>query len=154
MAFNDGYAFCRRLLPAPNHIFIISAIILLSLAAPSIGSAQQGNPCVRFAPGSVVQDPPSFSSQNGTLTVDLAYNTATDANGLTLYCFTAPDGTESPTLYLNPGDTLIVNVKNNLPAPVAANSMKMSTGAADSVCGNPIMDASSVNIHYHGTNTP
>src|SRR5579862_3515683 len=151
MAFNDGYAFCRQLCSTRHRVLIISAIALLLLTAGGVASAQLGSPCVRFAPGSVVQDPPTLSSQNGTLTVDLAYNTATDANGLTLYCFTAPDGSESPTLYVNPGDTLIVNVKNNLPAPVGSNAMKMSTGAADTVCGNPMMDASSVNIHYHGT---
>jgi FtsP/CotA-like multicopper oxidase with cupredoxin domain len=116
--------------------------------------AQPANPCARFASGSLVQDPPALVSQNGTLTVNLTYNTGVDANGMTLYCFTTPEGDESPTLYVNPGDTLIVNVKNNLPAPVSANAMKMSTGPADTVCGDPTMDASSVNLHYHGTNTP
>lgn len=82
--------------------------------------------------------------------MNLAYNTTTDADGRTLYCFTTPDGTESPTLYVNPGDLLVVNVVNNLPAPAEASAMQMATNAK--TCGASMMDASSVNIHYHGTN--
>src|SRR5580658_6240268 len=93
---------------------IFSLCLLLGLAQTA---AAAPSPCVRYAPGSVVQDPQDLFSQNGTLTVNLFYNTGTDANGLTLYCFTTADGTESPTLHVNPGDTLIVNVTNNLPAP-------------------------------------
>jgi FtsP/CotA-like multicopper oxidase with cupredoxin domain len=116
-------------------------------------AAAPPNPCVRYAPGSVVQDPEDLFSQDGTLTANLFYNTGTDANGLTLYCFTTADGTESPTLHVNPGDTLIVNVTNNLPAPASSDAMKVSA-SADTVCGDTTMNASSVNIHYHGTNTP
>jgi FtsP/CotA-like multicopper oxidase with cupredoxin domain len=130
-----------------------ASMFLLLLAPTATCFAQPANPCVRFAPGSVAQDPPNLFSQNGTLTVNLAYNTGVDANGLALFCFTAPDGSESPTLHVNPGDTLVVNVTNNLPAPAAASDMKMSTSAA-TVCGDSTMDSSSVNIHYHGTNTP
>ena len=141
--------------PCPTHPtrVLTGAIILLALAAPTAGLAQPSNPCVRFAPGSVVQDPVNLTSQNGVLTVNLAYNTGVDANGLTLFCFTTPDGTESPTLHVSPGDTLVVNVTNNVPAPVLASDMKMSTSAG-TVCGDATMDSSSVNIHYHGTNTP
>jgi FtsP/CotA-like multicopper oxidase with cupredoxin domain len=99
-----------------------------------------------------VRNPPALYSANGSLAVNLAYNTAPDAAGRTLYCFTTPDGTESPTLYVRPGDTLTVNVTNNLPKAAAASAMQMSTNAA-LVCGASTMDASSVNIHYHGTNT-
>jgi FtsP/CotA-like multicopper oxidase with cupredoxin domain len=89
--------------------------------------------------------------QNGQLTINLAYNTTTDASGRTLYCFTTPDGTESPTLHVQPGDLLVVNVTNKLPKPAAAGAMQMTTNAT-LVCGAATMDASSMNIHYHGTN--
>ncbi len=115
-------------------------------------NASKSNPCPRFAEGSTVQNPPGLYSRNGVLTVDLAYNTTTDSKGRTLYCFTTPDGKESPTLYLYPGDKLVVNVKNNLPKPSPASAMLMTTNAQD-VCGPAtVMDASSVNLHYHGTN--
>jgi FtsP/CotA-like multicopper oxidase with cupredoxin domain len=121
------------------------------LAAAHTSAFGQGNPCPRFAAGSTVKNPPSLYSDHGVLTVNLSYNTTTDADGRTLYCFTTPNGTESPTLHVHPGDQLIVNVKNNLPKPSAASAMQMSTNAA-LVCGATMMDASSVNIHYHGTN--
>ncbi len=112
----------------------------------------QGGACPRFNAGATVVNPPALFSHDGKLTVDLSYNTAMDADGRTLYCFTTPDGTESPTLHIRPGDHLIIHVKNNLPAPVSASSMRMATNAA-TLCGAAAMDASSVNIHYHGTNT-
>jgi FtsP/CotA-like multicopper oxidase with cupredoxin domain len=88
------------------------------------------------------------------LWIDLTYNTGTDANGRKLFCFATADGKESPTLHVKPGDTLIVNVKNNLPAPASAASMAMAVSAHGAeVCGAAMMDASSMNIHYHGTNT-
>jgi len=58
---------------------------------------------------------------------------------------------ESPTLYIHPGDRLTLNVKNNLPTPAPADAMQMSTNAS-LVCGAATMDASSVNVHFHGTN--
>jgi FtsP/CotA-like multicopper oxidase with cupredoxin domain len=125
--------------------------ILALLIAPIAAAAQTG-PCPRFAAGSTVTNPPALFSSGGTLTVNLSYNTATDADGRTLYCFTTPDGTESPTLHVRPGDNLIINVKNNLPMPAPASVMQMATNAA-TICGAATMDASSVNIHYHGTNT-
>ena len=128
-------------------------ILTLALLLTPLGAAAQvSNPCPRFAAGSTVKNPPALFSQNGTLSVSLSYNSETDADGRTLYCFTTPAGTESPTLHVRPGDRLIVKVKNNLPAPTAASAMQMTTNAA-TTCGATTMDASSVNIHYHGTNT-
>ncbi|HEV2170961.1 MAG TPA: multicopper oxidase domain-containing protein, partial [Candidatus Binatus sp.] len=129
-----------------------SLLVILTLLIIPIAAAAQTNPCPRFAAGSTVTNPPALFSNNGTLTVNLSYNTATDADGRTLYCFTTPDGTESPTLHVHPGDNLIINVKNNLPMPTAASAMQMATNAS-TVCGATTMDSSSVNIHYHGTNT-
>jgi FtsP/CotA-like multicopper oxidase with cupredoxin domain len=103
----------------------------------------------RQAAPSLIHQP--FFSQNGALSVDLSYNTTKDADGRTLYCFTTPDGTESPTLHVRPGDHLIVHVTNNLPAASTAGAMQMATNAATQ-CGAATMDSSSVNIHYHGTN--
>jgi FtsP/CotA-like multicopper oxidase with cupredoxin domain len=131
----------------PVGYFVAFAFLLM----PATLAAQNG-PCPRCAAGSTVTNPPALYSQAGMLTVNLSYQTAQDAQGRTLYCFTTPNGTESPTLHVHPGDHLVVNVKNLLPAPVPATAMQMATNAA-TVCGAPTMDASSVNVHYHGTNT-
>jgi FtsP/CotA-like multicopper oxidase with cupredoxin domain len=134
---------------------LIGGVLLFALT-PICAVAQTNvsptNPCPRFAPGSTIPAPPDLFSSNGRLTVNFSYNTMPDPNGNTRYCFTTPNGTESPTLHVNPGDTLTVIVKNNLPAPTSAASMAPVTNAS-TVCGAATQNAASVNIHYHGTNT-
>jgi FtsP/CotA-like multicopper oxidase with cupredoxin domain len=102
--------------------------------------------CPRYAPGSVVAEPLDLYSSGGTLTVNLTYNTDTDSAGRTTYCFTMPNGTESPTLHVTPGDQVTVNLTNALPP--ASTEMTV-----DNPCGpSAAMNTSSVNIHYHGAN--
>ncbi|MGC2445520.1 multicopper oxidase family protein [Candidatus Binatus sp.] len=142
-------------------ISFLALIALIAVAAPSVFAAGESRlpaptdgagPCTRFTAGSVASNPTDLFSKKGVLTVSLSYNTETDANGRTLYCFTTPDGTESPTLHVHPGDHLVVNVTNNLPATVDASALRMTTSASD-VCGASSMGPDSVNIHFHGTNT-
>src|SRR5579864_7112967 len=97
--------------------------LCIPVLAGALSAFDQANPCPRFSAGSTVKNPPALYSQNGTLTVNLSYNTVTDSAGRPLYCFTTPNGTESPTLHVHPGDHLIVVVKNNLPAATAASTM-------------------------------
>jgi len=127
------------------------ALLLVAQAGAQTTNISR-SPCPRFAPGSVVPEAPDLFSANGTLTVNLAYRTVPGSNGSPLYCFTTTDGKESPTLHIFPGDTLIVNVTNTLPTPTTASSMAPVT-TATTVCGAAVQDASSVNVHYHGTNT-
>ena len=105
------------------------------------------NPCPRLAAGSIVQNPPSLFSQHGVLTANFSYQTTTDADGKTLFCFMTPDGLENPTLRVHPGDHLVINVTNNTPA------MPVEMHIDPPNCGDTAMTESSVNIHYHGTNT-
>ena len=149
-----------RLAVIRNGTAFLALIALLVLATPSTGGADESSlapgdaagPCTRYAAGSVATNPPDLFSKNGTLTVSLSYNTEVDADGRTLYCFTTPDGAESPTLHVHPGDHLVVNVTNDLPAPVISSALRMSTSASD-VCGASSMGPDSVNVHFHGTNT-
>ena len=128
----------------------VCAAVTLITAPGQISALAQNNPCARPLPGSVVSNPPDLFSHNGVLRVDFSYNTTTDSYGRTLYCFTTPDGEESPTLHIHPGDHLVITVKNNLPLPSDSNAMAM---APIDVCGNPFMTPTSVNLHFHGTNT-
>ena len=116
-----------------------------SLASAAV--APVANPCPRLAAGSIVQNPPALFSQHGTLTADFSYQTTTDADGRTLFCFMTPDGLENPTLHVHPGDQLIINATNN--APAAPVEMQIDPPN----CGAAVMTDLSVNIHYHGTNT-
>jgi FtsP/CotA-like multicopper oxidase with cupredoxin domain len=82
-----------------------------------------------------------------------------DSFGNRLFCFMNQDGTQSPTLHVNPGDMLIVNLKNNVPSsrPGGMSGMSgivVSGSSQPAVCGAITMSDASVNVHYHGTNTP
>ncbi len=69
----------------------------------------------------------------------------------TLFCFVTDDGKESPTLHVKPGDTINITLTNMLPAMPGAPSMRVSNDTT--VCGSPDMTVTSVNMHFHGTNT-
>jgi FtsP/CotA-like multicopper oxidase with cupredoxin domain len=105
------------------------------------------DPCPRFPAGSVVRNPPALFSHNGFLSVRFSYQTRMDADGRTLFSFMTPDGMENPTLYVHPGDHLIVTITNNTPATPIDAPLPPPT------CGGAVMTHSSVNIHFHGTNT-
>jgi FtsP/CotA-like multicopper oxidase with cupredoxin domain len=110
--------------------------------------APVAHPCPRPPAGSIVRNPPSLFSANGVLRVNFSYQTRTDFDGRTLFCFMTRDGLENPTLQVNPGDHLIVTVTNNVPA-----SSGMSMAMSGPQCGAAAMTTTSMNIHYHGTNT-
>ena len=121
-----------------------------TVSSPTVGGnpvAPVANPCQRFKAGSVVTEPPALHSQNGVLNVRLSYQQATDSAGRTLFCFMTPNGLEEPTLHVNPGDTLNITVTNNTPASPVEEPFNAPN------CGDHAMTGSSVNIHYHGTNT-
>jgi FtsP/CotA-like multicopper oxidase with cupredoxin domain len=105
------------------------------------------DPCPRFLAGSVVRNPPALFSRNGYLSVRLSYQTRMDSDGRTLFSFMTPDGLENPTLHVHPGDHLIVTITNNTPAT------PIDTPLPPPNCGGFVMTHSSVNIHFHGTNT-
>jgi FtsP/CotA-like multicopper oxidase with cupredoxin domain len=137
-------------------------ILILSTILTAGSIRAYGDVCPRFQPGSAITPPEDLYSQNGVLMVNLTYNTRIDNFGAVLYCFTNSDGAESPTLHVWPGDKLIVSLKNDLPPSPPMTVMKgmdMSVKPDFSVgngtpCGATFATASSVNLHYHGTNTP
>jgi len=132
----------------------IFLIVLVAIILPAASSAQQT--CPRSPVGSVVQDPPALYSHGGKLVADLTYQTELDEDGTARFCFKTSDGRQSPTLYLNPGDELVLRVKNLVPPDAPGlPQMKMAPDmdvSAASICGATVMTPSSVNIHYHGTN--
>jgi len=129
-------------------LLALSLLLLLPLSA----FAQSGPPCPRPAPGSVVPAPPDMFSQNGTLNVTFNYFTTMDSAGRTLFCFVTPNGFEGPTLHVKPGDTLNVTVTNLVPAPPPGSPTEVVSNPSNK-CGDLTMTITSVNVHYHGTNT-
>src|SRR5215813_4484671 len=109
--------------------------------------APVANPCPRPPAGTVVQNPPDIVSVGGVLNARFSYQHAFDAANRELFCFMTPDGMQNPTLHLNPGDHLMITVTNNLPPGTDPMVLNAPT------CGASFMNSTSVNIHYHGTNT-
>lgn len=108
--------------------------------------APVANACPRPAAGSVVEREPALYSEHGVLRVRFSYQSRQDETGRTLYCYMTPDGKQNPVLHVRPGDRLEITLTNNL--PVGTEPMAISGPH----CGAAVMDSSSVNIHFHGTN--
>lgn len=123
--------------------------LCLALLAPSQAFAD-GGVCPRPAVGSVVMPPPDLFSTGGVLNVSLNYYTSMDDVGRTLFCFVTPAGEESPTLHVNPGDTINIHVTNMIPGAPLGATERVSSGT--DVCGASTMTATSVNMHFHGLN--
>jgi len=132
---------------------IFSGLAILALT--QVGFTQ--DVCERFPQGSTVTEPENLYSKDGVLEVNFTYQTREDEFGKILYCFTNSDGAQSPTLHVHPGDTLIINLTNLVPEGTGMMphmpGMDMSR-AGEGGCGDLAMTDASVNIHYHGTNTP
>src|SRR5579862_3849889 len=109
--------------------------------------------------GTVVQDATILSSQNGTLNADLNLGYSVDPFGYTHYCYkySSPTGiVEAPTLELNPGDELLLNVKDTVPSNASDSMSGMDMSApAGGTCGDGgTATLQSTNVHFHGMNIP
>jgi FtsP/CotA-like multicopper oxidase with cupredoxin domain len=131
--------------------WIALLLLLLFVAAPPRAFADSADPCPRPREGSEAMQPPDFYSQNGVLKLHFDYYTTLDRLGRTLFCFVTPDKLESPTLHVNPGDTIDLTVTNHVP-PAGDRDAELVSGHSN-VCGDAVMTISSVNMHFHGTNT-
>jgi FtsP/CotA-like multicopper oxidase with cupredoxin domain len=108
--------------------------------------------------GTVVADAPSIVSQNGVLSAQFTMAQSVDGQGYTHYCYKYSEGSqvvESPTLRLNPGDTLALNILDqNNPPEIGGMKMDMSPANAP-VCGDTgTATVASTNVHFHGLNVP
>lgn len=118
------------------------------------------NACQRPAAGSVLPEPEDLRSRDGVLKVDLAIHNYTEANGSTRYCYVDEHGNESPNLRLNPGDFLILRLKNDLTDPGAlASAAKhlhahMNVKTNEGECTKGSMTSTSTNLHFHGLTVP
>src|SRR5260370_5473983 len=74
----------------------------------------------RPAGGGQIQNPVDLYSQNGVLSVDFKMQNEQDPDGTVHYCYDyiyQGQEIESPTLRINPGDLIILNLTNHLPPP-------------------------------------
>jgi FtsP/CotA-like multicopper oxidase with cupredoxin domain len=126
--------------------------LIVSIVFPALASAQTTGSCPRPTPGSVVTQPPDLYSKYGVLNLSFDYYTTVDTVGRTLFCFVTPAGQESPTLHVHPGDTLNLSVTNLNPVPPPGSPTEIVSNASDA-CGDATMTITSLNVHFHGTNT-
>ncbi len=116
----------------------------------------------RPAAGTVVKNPFSISSQNGALSAEFIMAHSVDQDGYTHYCYkykTSDHTVEAPTLRLNPGDTLNLEILDRIKDDdTEAKKMKMKMDMSSTpgkTCGDS-GDATidSTNVHFHGLNVP
>jgi FtsP/CotA-like multicopper oxidase with cupredoxin domain len=123
------------------------------------------NACQRPSIGSAVTEPEDLRSRNGVLKVDLTIQNHAEPDGPTRYCYIDGQGNQSPNLRLNPGDLLILRLKNDLadshPTAGAAkhlhahmNGEHMDAGKNEDACAGGSMTSTSTNIHFHGLTVP
>jgi FtsP/CotA-like multicopper oxidase with cupredoxin domain len=126
--------------------------------------------CGRPEAGAEVGEPEDLRSVDGVLKVDLAFRSYIGAKGEKRYCYVTVNGGVSPTLRAKPGDTVILNFKNEAAAGPEATGravrtgaaatvasqvgMNMSGGAAEDSCANGAMKPASTNLHFHGLTVP
>jgi FtsP/CotA-like multicopper oxidase with cupredoxin domain len=143
---------------------------LMSLTLGARAAPAEEDPCARPAPGSAVTEPKDLRSEHGVLKLDLQVRNHREADGSVRYCYRLADGTESPTLRLHAGDTLILHLKNQLEEldPSAqqpqghAESHEAHSHDAHSAhgakssdpCSSGAMTAVSTNLHFHGLSVP
>ncbi|WP_243405294.1 multicopper oxidase family protein [Solimicrobium silvestre] len=120
--------------------------------------------CPRPQAGSAVPEPEDLRSQNGVLKLDLSIHNYRQQDGSTRYCYLLPDGTQSPTLRLHPGDLLILRLKNDL-VPDKSATLDLQALGKQTVCSvkpkkqinactSGAMTTISTNLHFHGLTVP
>ncbi len=137
---------------------LIASLLQSGLAFGSGHPAAEG--CPRPSVGSMVGEPADLRSQDGVLKVDLTIRNEKQADGSIRYCYIDSDGNESPTLRLNPGDLVVLHLKNELtdlePATPTARKAHQHGGMARSTdpCESGLMSPISTNLHFHGLTIP
>ena len=147
---------------------MFKSILLFWMLAVALGTAlaQQQICPPRPLPGNLVVNPLDLYSQGGVLTVNLTLQNQLGSDGFMHYCYVylyQGQQVEAPTLRLNPGDQLVLNLTNNIQAPYdkfpRKSSMMMhvpqpATKQADPDCNGGMILPSTTNIHFHGMNIP
>jgi len=116
--------------------------------------------CPRPTEGSLVTEPEDLRSHDGVLKVELTARNSRQNDGSTRYCFMDENGAESPTLRVNPGDFVILTLKNELTAFHAAavkngqQHMHGDMGGNGDACTSGLMTPVSTNLHFHGLTIP
>jgi FtsP/CotA-like multicopper oxidase with cupredoxin domain len=157
-----------------------SCVLVRAQATPPLTPMTYGlERCPRQASASIVAEPPAYRSTNGILQLTLTAQSSSDSyrwsdsssppnwsspasiSGHARFCYVDEHGSPAPTLRVQPGDALVIRLKNELALP----SVRFSSGTiltagdnrasseADS-CRSGAMNPASTNLHFHGLSVP
>jgi len=117
--------------------------------------------CPRPSPGSTVIEPANLRSRDGALKLELTARNERRQDGSTRYCFVDTEGRESPTLRVNPGDLVILTLKNDFTdfgsdaATALHEHMHVDIDKSGTTCAaSDSMTRESTNLHFHGLTIP
>jgi FtsP/CotA-like multicopper oxidase with cupredoxin domain len=139
--------------------FLVLAWVSFAASPAALHAQGVSEPCPRPVPGSTVTDPEDLRSHNGLLKVELTVHDSRQGDGSTRYCYKDANDKQSPTLRVNPGDLLILTLKNDLTdfhAAGAANQQHVheDKGKTGNACTADLMTSVSTNLHFHGLTIP
>jgi FtsP/CotA-like multicopper oxidase with cupredoxin domain len=150
-----------------RRVFLLCcALAALLPALESAVYANESQACARPVVGSPVPEPQDVRSENGILDVALVFQSFKDAHGQMRYCYAYQNRVQAPTLRVQPGDTLILRLKNEATDPLAGtpqasaplgnreHAQKNHMAAMNDGCANGAMSAYSTNLHFHGLDVP
>jgi len=105
--------------------------------AATSNAASSGGECFRAAIGSEVPEPEDLRSVDGVLKVDLAFRSFVDSKGEVRFCYVTSNGKQSPTLRVKPGDTVILNFKNEATVAPRASRTVAANGQLGAAMSTP-----------------
>jgi FtsP/CotA-like multicopper oxidase with cupredoxin domain len=132
---------------------LLAASLILSVlvfSAPGFAQNNSDEVCPRPTAGGAVLSPREIRSQSRVLRVALSLRSSA-GDGAIRYCYVDADGNQSPTLRLNPGDLLILTLKNEIKG---SGVTKAPAPAGHTGCASWDMQADSTNLHFHGLMIP
>jgi FtsP/CotA-like multicopper oxidase with cupredoxin domain len=147
----------HRILRFAFGIAAVGAMAVITAAAedPALDCPNRPNP------GSVVKDALSLKSTNGVLSAEFIMRHSFDHSGYNHFCYDYETGkgeVESPTLRLNPGDQLHLDVEDRIENTSEVDELgsdHTTMDMVDNTCGDsgPVT-IRSTNVHFHGLNIP
>ncbi len=143
-----------------KRIFLIGATIFLVAvaqlvawhSASSLGESGS-EACPRPAAGGFASSPPLLRSRDGRIEATLALRNYRDER----FCLVYNGTVQSPTLWVEPGDTVVLRIRNELNASaVSSGEHRHPAGRLRNPCFGAAAAASPLrtNLHFHGLNIP
>ncbi len=157
MTLLTGKQCFRQIVRSMSGLLIATGVMGVAFWQPPLSAQERaGDACARPQAGSVVKEPPDLRSKNGVLELSLTALDAAESDGSTRYCFTDAEGRESPNLRVNPGDLVIIHLKNAMTEPEHAGpeAQHVHSPAPGNKCTGGAMTLVSTNLHFHGLTIP